>query len=148
MPFQKMGTIFFALTPLIMISACGILTETFDSMRNPREAEVGGSESTTVEILFESDAPTLNDLTIEIGSKNNPISVNEQDISLPYKRTFHIPGDTFIPLNFTRASASKPKEGNFIKCIIKYNNQEVASHYSEGPGATASCEKKLQFGPQ
>ena len=149
MSFRKVATIVFAASVFATTSACGVVMDTVDSMKNPEETKsTENTKSTTVEMAFESDAPVMENLKIEVDSQKDPVSVSEQRVPVPYSRSFTTSGDGFIPLRSTRASASVADGGSYISCSIKYNDEVVATHRAEGTNSTAECEKKLRVGPQ
>src|SRR5690625_2008106 len=101
--------IFFAMT-LIMLSACGVIKDTYEGMTGKEEtgenAEEQSEEKQTteiiVEVIVESDGDTVNDLEIEVNARKNPESVYLDSVEVPYKEEFSVSTDAFLPLTSTR----------------------------------------------
>lgn len=146
--------IFFAMT-LIMLSACGVIKDTYEGMTGKEEtgenAEVQSEEKQTneiiVEVIVESDGDTVNDLEIEVNARKNPESVYFDSVEVPYKEEFSVSKDAFIPLTSTRVVASVSDNANEVSCTILYDGEEVATHQSQGNSGKAICEKKFRLGP-
>lgn len=146
--------IFFIAT-LIMLSACGVIKDTYEGMtvkektnENAEEqSEEKQSNEIIVEVIVESDGDTVNDLEIEVNARKNPESVYFDSVEVPYREEFSVSKDDFIPLTSTRVVASVADNANEVSCIILYDGKEVATDQSQGNNGKAICEKKFRLGP-
>jgi hypothetical protein len=103
----------------------------------------GDDEELIVEIIIESNATYATDLEVNINSRNDPQSIIEPTIEVPYSEKFKISTDTMFPITSTNVKASVGEDGDEISCKILYDNAEVATHTSKGTFATAACENKF-----
>lgn len=146
--------IFFTAT-LIMLSACGVIKDTYEGMTGKEEtgenaeeqSEEKQSNEIVVEVIVESDGDTVNDLEVEVNARKNPESVYFDSVEVPYREEFFVSKDAFIPLTSTRVVASVADKANEVSCTILYDGEEVATHQSQGNSGKAICEKKFQLGP-
>lgn len=146
--------IFFAMT-LIMLSACGVIKDTYEGMtgkeKTGENAEEQSEEKQTneiiVEVIVESDADTVNDLEVEVNARKNPESVYFDSVEVPYRVEFSVSKDASIPLTSTRVVASVADNAKEVSCTILYDGEEVATHRSQGNSGRAICEKSFRLGP-
>lgn len=107
------------------------------------DSSTGDDEELTVEIIIESNATYVTDLEVNVNSRNDPQSIIEPTIEVPYSEKFIISTDTMFPITSTSVKASVGEDGDEISCKILYDNTEVATHISKGTFATAVCENKF-----
>jgi|SRR5690625_2876435 len=146
--------IFFAVA-LIMLSACGVIKDTYEGMTGEEktgenaeeEPEEKQSNEIIVEVIVESDGETVSDLEVEVNARKNPESVYFDSVEVPYKEEFSVSKDAFIPLTSTRVVASVADNANEVSCTILYDGEEVVTHQSQGNNGKAICEKKFRLGP-
>lgn len=147
--------IIFLIVKLIMLSACGVLKDTYEGMTGKEKSgenaqEISKEKQTNeimVEVIVESDGDTVNDLEVEVIARKNPESVSFDSVEVPYNKEFSVSTDAFIPLTSTRVEASVADNANEVSCTILYDGEEVATHKSQGNNGKAICEKKFQLGP-
>src|SRR5690625_1768915 len=153
---SRLCYLFFFLTrTLIMLSACGVLKDTYEGMTGKENSSENAQEQSEekqsneiiVEVIVESDGDTVNDLEVEINARKNPESVSFDSVEVPYNEEFSVSTDAFIPLTSTRVEASVADNANEVSCTILYDGEEVATHQSQGNNGKAICEKKFQLGP-
>ena len=134
---------------LIMLSACGNIEDASDEMNreNSKSQAEQNSDVINVEVLVESDLDSVVDLKVEIDARKHPQSVYSESIAVPYRESFVIPKDTFIPLTSTHVEASIQEGASWISCSILYDGELVVNHKSRGKGAKALCEKNFRLGP-
>lgn len=139
---------------LVLLVGCGVVEDTLEglgasggSSPAPPEpsATAGGSILVTVEI--DSDAPTATDLAVNINSPSSPQSLYEDEVQVPLTHDFTVSTDAFFPLRGTTVEVDAGPGATFVSCRILVDGEEVATHRSEGSGATATCERRIQLGP-
>lgn len=140
---------------LFMLSACGVtevpssasVNSAASAQSATTEADTAGSGVIRVEVLVESDSDSATNYQAEINARKNPQSASYDTIELPYRETFEVSKDAFIPLPSVRLQADASEDADWIRCKIFYDGEEVATHISRGDGAQAICEKKFRLGP-
>lgn len=140
---------------LLMLPACGFSgvpqsaspDSTEPAQSTTTEADTAGSGVIRVEVLVESDSDSAANFKAEIDARKNPQSASYDTIELPYRETFEVSKDAFIPLPSVRLQADAAQDADWISCKIFYDGEEVATHMSRGDGAQAICEKKFHLGP-
>lgn len=134
---------------LTLLSACGVIKDTYEGMTGQREEEKveDQPENLAVEVIVDSDHDEASNLAIEIDARKHPESIYYDSIELPYREEFSIPMDVTFPLSAVRVEAEAADDAREISCTILYNGHEEVSHHSEGDSAKAVCEKKFQLGP-
>lgn len=134
---------------LMLCSACGTTEGTLQG--TDREVSKRKAAQVTdvilVEVHVDSDRNSAVDLEVEINARKHPQSMYLESVELPYKETFVIPKDTFIPLTSTHVRARTNDDASWISCSILYDGELVVSHKSRGNNPRADCEKKFQLGP-
>lgn len=140
---------------LLLLAGCGVVEDTLDGLTGsspsppPGTSEPGstaeGSIIVTVEI--DSDGTTATDLAVEINSPSSPQSLYEDSVPVPFSRDFTVSTDAFFPLRGTTVEVHAAPDATFVRCRILVDGEEVATHRSEGSGATATCERRIQLGP-
>lgn len=140
---------------LLLLAGCGVVEDTLDGLTGsstsppPSTSEPGstveGSIVVTVEI--DSDGTTATDLAVEINSPSSPQSLYEDSVPVPFSRDFTVSTDAFFPLRGTTVEVHAGPDATFVRCRILVDGEEVATHRSEGSGATATCERRIQLGP-
>ncbi|RQW22346.1 hypothetical protein EH196_00565 [Bacillus sp. C1-1] len=128
---------FLLISVSITLASCKVAEQEEDSSQ-PIE-----NEGLIIEVLIESDASYASELEVDINSRNDPQTVTEASIEIPYSKTFVISTDTAFPISSTTVKATAGEEGDWISCKILYDGKEVATHHSEGTSATAACENKF-----
>ncbi|OWR30947.1 hypothetical protein CDO73_10205 [Saccharibacillus sp. O23] len=146
------GTI--SLFVLFLLSACGFSgvpqsasPDSADPAQPTTVADTAASDAIRVEVLVESDGDSAANFKAEIDARKNPQSASYDTIELPYRETFEVSKDAFIPLPSVRLQADAADDAEWISCKIFYDGEEVATHMSRGDGAQAICEKKFHLGP-
>jgi hypothetical protein len=140
---------------LLLLAGCGVVEDTLDGLASfslPPAAgtsepgpTVDGSIVITVEI--DSDGTTATDLAVEINSPSSPQSLYEESVQIPFSGNFTVSTNAFFPLRGTTVEVYAAPDATFVTCRILVDSEEVATHRSEGSGATANCERRLQLGP-
>lgn len=140
---------------LLLLAGCGVVEDTLDGLTGsspsppPGTSEPGstaeGSIVVTVEI--DSDGTTARDIAVEINSPSSPQSLYEDSVPVPFSRDFTVSTDAFFPLRGTTVEVHAAPDATFVSCRILVDGEEVATHRSEGSGATATCERRIQLGP-
>lgn len=140
---------------LLLLAGCGVVEDTLDGLTGsspsppPGTSEPGstaeGSIIVTVEI--DSDGTTATDLAVEINSPSSPQSLYEDSVPVPFSRDFTVSTDAFFPLRGTTVEVHAAPDATFVRCRILVDGEEIATHRSEGSGATATCERRIQLGP-
>ncbi|CAM4162889.1 hypothetical protein [Saccharibacillus endophyticus] len=157
---KKVGGLILALFLLLVPTACGawqsgpqnetepIRQQEADSHDNVSKQPGSNSDDfITVEVIVESDRDSASGFKTEINARKNPQSASYDTIELPYRETFEVSKDAFIPLPSVRLQADAADDAEWISCTILYDGEEVATHLSRGDGAQAVCEKKFRLGP-
>ncbi len=147
--------VIFFTTTLIMLSACGVIKDTYEGMTGKEKTNENAEEQSEekqsnemiVEVIVESDGDTVNDLEVEVNTRKNPESVYFDSVEVPYREEFSVSKDVFIPLTSTRVVASVADHANEVSCTILYDGEEVATHRSQGNSGKTICEKKFRLGP-
>jgi len=152
---RRVGGLLLSLFLLLVPTACGAWQSgpenVAEQVRQP-EAEPNGNDSypndvITVEVIVESDRDSASGFKTEINARKNPQSASYDTIELPYRETFEVSKDAFIPLPSVRLQADAAAGAEWISCTILYDGEEVATHLARGDGAQAACEKKFHLGP-
>lgn len=142
--------LFAALGMFILLSACGVIKDTYEGLTGQTEQEdkaENQSEDILVEVIVDSDSDSISDLAIELNTRKHPESIYYESVEAPYQEEFTVSTDVPFPLTSVRVEAEASDEASEITCLILYNGEEVASHHSHGDNSRAVCKKKLQLGP-
>lgn len=143
---------------VFILSACGVAgvpgvppsaspDSAASAQSTPIDADHSDNDVIRVEVLVESDGDSAANFKAEIDARKNPQSASYGTIELPYRETFEVSKDAFIPLPAVRLQADAAGDADWIRCKIFYDGEEVATHMSRGDGAQAICEKKFHLGP-
>ncbi|MDO3410558.1 hypothetical protein QWJ34_12370 [Saccharibacillus sp. CPCC 101409] len=119
---------------LILLPACGA-------------EEAQDSDDILVEVVVESDGSTAADLEVDVNARENPESVVLDSVEVPYRETFAVSKNVFIPLTSTHVRAKAAGDASWISCTILYDEEVVATHKARGDHAEAACEKVFRLGP-
>ncbi|WP_427050617.1 hypothetical protein [Paenibacillus sp. TC-CSREp1] len=134
---------------LTILSACCNIEDASDEMNREHSKSQAeqNSDVINVEVLVESDLDSVVDLKVEIDARKHPQSVYSESVEVPYRESFVVPKDTFIPLTSTHVEAGIQEGASWISCSILYDGELVVTHKSRGKGAKALCEKNFRLGP-
>ena len=144
---------------LLLLPACSAWestgeTETVSAPAQQQETDQNRKGNDTlahdvinVEVIVESDSDSASRFKAKINARKNPQSASYDTIDLPYRETFEVSKDAFIPLPSVRLQADAAENADWISCTILYDGEEVATHLSRGDAAQAVCEKKFHLGP-
>ncbi|OWA34193.1 hypothetical protein B9G55_17885 [Saccharibacillus sp. O16] len=136
---------------LLMLSACGGIpqSQSQESVVQVQQAKTKPSPDDVilVEVVIESDSDSAANVKAEINARKNPQSASYDTVQVPYRETFEVSKDAFIPLPSVRFQADAAQDADWISCTIFYDGEEVATHTSRGDQAQAVCEKKFHLGP-
>lgn len=144
-----------AVGAILMLAGCGVVEDTLDGLTgapvspSPPTSEPAPTtrDPIVVTVEVDSDGSTAEDLAVEIRSPRSPQSLFEDAVSVPLRRDFTVSTDAFLPLRATTVEVHAAPGATFVHCRILVDGVEVASHRSEGSGAAATCERRLQLGP-
>ncbi len=139
---------------LVLLVGCGVVEDTLeglgasgDSSPAPPEPSATADGSILVTVEIDSDAPTATDLDVNITSPSSPQSLHEDEVQVPFTHDFAVSTDAFFPLRGTTVEVHAGPSATFVSCRILVDSEEVATHRSEGSGAIATCERRIQLGP-
>ncbi|WP_454114982.1 hypothetical protein [Microbacterium lacticum] len=140
---------------LLLLAGCGVVEDTLDGLTGSSASpspETSGPGSTAegsivVTVEVDSDGTTATDLAVEINSPSSPQSLYEDSVPVPFSHDFTVSTDAFFPLRGTTVEVHAAPDATFVSCRILVDGEEVATHRSEGSGATATCERRIQLGP-
>lgn len=149
------GVLILSLFLLLIPTACGVWqsgSENEAEQASRQEEGLTDNENSpddiiAVEVIVESDRDSASDFKTDINARKNPQSAAYDTIELPYRETFEVSKDAFIPLPSVRLQADAADDAEWISCKILYDGEEVATHISRGDNARAVCEKKFRLGP-
>lgn len=139
---------------LMLLAGCGVINDSLGGFGTPGpspSADPAGPGATgggliVVTIEIDSDVSTANDLAVEIESPSTPQSLRENQVQVPFSRDLTVSMNTAFPLRATTVRVNAAPGAAFVSCSISVAGQVVATHRSEGSGATATCERRLQLG--
>lgn len=140
---------------LLILVGCGVVEDTLNGLTGsspsppPGTSEPGSTAggSIVVTVQVDSDGTTATDLAVEINSPSSPQSLHEDSVPVPFSHDFTVSTDAFFPLRGTTVEVHPAPDATFVSCRILVDGEEVATHHSEGSGATATCERRIQLGP-
>ncbi|MEJ8306394.1 hypothetical protein [Saccharibacillus sacchari] len=115
--------------------------------QNRNDQHIAAHDVIEVEVIVESDSDSASHFKAEINARKNPQSASYDTIDLPYRQTFEVSKNAFIPLPSVRLQADAAENADWISCTILYDGEEVATHLSRGNAAQAVCEKNFHLGP-
>lgn len=142
---------------LLLLPACASWESTSETVPVPAQQQetdtnrndqhIAARDVINVEVIVESDSDSASRFKAEINARKNPQSASYHTIDLPYRETFEVSKDAFIPLPSVRLQADAAENADWISCTILYDGEEVATHLSRGDAPQAVCEKKFHLGP-
>ncbi|GGM49691.1 hypothetical protein [Microbacterium saperdae] len=145
---------------LAFLVGCGVVDDTLEGLgasgpapsssppsSAPPEPSATAEGSIVVTVEIDSDAATATDLAVDIDSPSTSQSLYEDEVQVPFRHDFTVSTDAFFPLRGTTVEVHAAPDATFVSCSITVDGEVVATHRSEGSGATATCERRLQLGP-
>src|SRR6476620_11947905 len=103
---------FLLISVSMTLASCKVAKQEEDSSQ-PIE-----NEGLIIEVIIESDASYASELEVDITSRNDPQTVTETAIEIPYSKTFVISTDTAFPISSTTVKATAGEDGDWISCKI------------------------------
>lgn len=98
------------------------------------------TKSGIVKYVVESDAPTADNVSVELTTRDGTDSKEEADVALPY--TLELSVDYSKPFNFKSAeiSATASDSASIITCSIFYDGKKMTESTAKGNAPTVTCQ--------
>lgn len=152
---------------LLLLTGCGVIEDTVDgtvegltgsdqseeapdappSSPSDEASDPSDADQIVIEVRFESDGGTAQNVEVEVDSTTSPQSLREDTVDLPFSEEFLIDKTKPFPFRNVTATADAADGATYISCEIIVDGDSVASYQSSGSNARAECERGLRLGP-